>query len=407
MTPNYKAIVAHCQANSKVSETIVDQWLIYYAAAQDKVDKLFKKQLKRYSGASSELPDKDINMLISQFIGHSVFKKGGLIGKYLNHSQVKQRPAEEYGFLQYQAEHPWKFAFTVILDNPAENFFMMEDVFTGETYLLYSPSTTWTIKERGKILLWFNLIGFNGQCWQTFGPVVGYNSFDADDIFFFATELSDGVIDEETLIANLESNPIPYMMLLSGAAYPVTFHKEEELVQALTVYDAVALTMEGIEKSFEVEYTQGVYQLTQIGWGEFPYFNKAYYNELDKELVLQSTTDIGFRNLTRAMAKYGVEADDDPNIRVHMSMLTTVKKILGVEIILNEYEEYFREAAQPSVGQTEGINQLNDLIGMLLPALNAGQKPDIEAAAKKAGVDPETAREVVKMFQEQIGNRRR
>jgi hypothetical protein len=283
----------------------------------------------------------------------------------------------------------------------------MEDVFTGENYLLYSPGTAWTLKERGRILLWFNLIAFNGQCWQTFGPVVGYNSFDPDDIFFFATELSDRVSDEETLIEHLESNPLPFMMLMSGAAYPATFHKEEEIVQALSVHEAVVLNMEGIEKAFEMEYTQSIYQLTQIGWGEFPHYNRAYYNELDKELVLHSMTDIGFRNLAKAMAKFGIKQEEYPQVRVHLPMLTTIKKILGAEIILNEYEEYFQEAAPASESQSEGINQLNDLIGMLLPALNAGQKPDIEAAAKKAGVDPETAREVVKMFQEQIGKKRR
>jgi hypothetical protein len=179
------------------------------------------------------------------------------------------------------------------------------------------------------------------------------------------------------------------------------------MVQALTVHEAVELTMEGIEKSFEVEYTQGVYQLTQIGWGEFPYFNTAYYNELDKELVLHSMTDIGFRNLAKAMVKYGVNQDEYPQIRVHLPMLTTIKQILGVEIILNEYAEYFREADPLSEGQSEGINKLNELIAMLLPALNAGQTPDIEAAAKKVGVDPDTARDVVKMFQEQIGKKRR
>lgn len=405
--PNYESIAAHCKSNSKISEKVVDEWAIYYAAAQDKLDKLFAKRIKPHSGAANQLGSAEINMLISQYIGHSVFKEGGLVNKYLNHSQVKRLPEEEYSFLENQAANPWKFAFTVIVDQPAEDFYTMEDVFTGENYLLYSPGTSVTIQERGRILLWFNLIAFNGQCWQTFGPVVGYTGFDSDDIFFFATELSDRVSDEETLIENLESNPLPYMMLISGAAYPVTFHKEEEIVNVLSIHEAVDLNMEGIEKAFEMDYAQGIYQLTQTGWGEFPYFNRAYYNELDKELVLHSMTDVGFRNLAKAMAKYGIKQDEYPQVRVHVPILMTIKKILGTEIILNEYEEYFREAAPASESQSEGIKKLNDLIALLLPEINAGQTPDIEAAAKKVGVDLETANEVVKMFQEQIGKRRR
>lgn len=193
--PNYKSVTAHCQVNSKISEKVIDEWLVPYAAEKDRLDKHFTKRIKRFSGAANQLAGKDINMLISQHIGHSVFKEGGLINKYLNHSQVKARPSEEYAFLEYQAANPWKFAFTVIVDEPASDFFTMEDVFTGENYLVYSPGTGLTIREQGQILLWFNLIAFNGQCWQTFGPVVGYNSFDADDIFFFAIELSDRVVD--------------------------------------------------------------------------------------------------------------------------------------------------------------------------------------------------------------------
>ncbi|WP_158861473.1 hypothetical protein [Lunatibacter salilacus] len=81
------------------------------------------------------------------------------------------------------------------------------------------------------------------------------------------------------------------------------------------------------------------------------------------------------------MAKFGITQDEYPQIRIHLPMLTTIKKILGTEIILNEYEEYFQKAApEPESGE---INKLNELITLLFPALNAGHTPDIEAAAKK------------------------
>jgi len=401
---NYESILAHCKSNSALSAKVVDDWLIPYAAVKNDLEKLFLQRIKPYFNSAAKLGEDNMGMLISQFMGHHLFKKGGLIKKYLNQSLVKQLPSKEYDFLEFQASNPWRFCFSVIVDEPAMDFYLMEDVFTEERFLLYSPGTSVTIRERGGILLWFNLIAYNGQCWQTFGPVVGYNSFDADDIFFFATEVSNSIQDEKTLLEHLEKDPMPYIMLITGAAYPATFHKEEEIIYAVTVVEDVDLSMEGIEKTFEVEEARGIYQLTQIGWGEFPYFNRAYYNKREKEVLLYSMTDIGFRNLAKAVAKYGVKQDEYPQIRVHLPILTTIKQILGREVILNEYEEYFQEAApEPESGE---INKLNELIGLLLPALNAGQTPDIEAAAKKVGVDLETAREMVKMFQEQIGKRR-
>jgi hypothetical protein len=52
---------------------------------------------------------------------------------------------------------------------------------------------------------------FNGACWQTFGPVVPFRSFQPDDIFFFATELNLFIETEEDLMADVEENPFPYL----------------------------------------------------------------------------------------------------------------------------------------------------------------------------------------------------
>ena len=403
--PNYKSIAAHCKSNSKLSCKVVDDWLIHYAAEKDKLEKLFKQRLKPYSNSAAKLSESNLGMLISQFMAHCIFKEGGLIKKYLNQSQVKLLRPEEYGFLEYQAVNPWRFCFSVIVDEPAKDFYTMEDVFTAKRFLLYSPGTGVTMRERGQVLLWLNLIAFNGQCWQTFGPVVGYNSFDQDDIFFFATEVSTSTSDERTLLEHMEKDPLPYMMLITGAAFPMTFHKNEEIVYSLGVHQAVNLPMEGIEKAFEVEYAQGIYQLTQIGWGEFPYYNTAYYNEKENELLLQSMTDIGFRNLEKAFAKYGIEQYEYAQVRIHPAMLTTVGGILRTDIILNPYEAYFKEdSPEPD---SEEIGKLNALMGLLIPAMNAGKTPDIAAAARKVGVDEDTAIELMKTLEKQFGKMKR
>jgi hypothetical protein len=66
------------------------------------------------------------------------------------------------------AKHPWRFSFSVIVRNPAPVFFVMMDVFTVEEYLLYSPGIQDRIEgEEGMTCLYFNLISFNGYCWQT------------------------------------------------------------------------------------------------------------------------------------------------------------------------------------------------------------------------------------------------
>ena len=60
---------------------------------------------------------------------------------------------------------------------------------------------------------------------------------------------------------------------------------------------------------------------------------------------------------------------------------------------MNNYDDLFKK--EPS-GQVQGdIDKLNALMNMVLPDINAGRKPDIESLAKKAGVDVDTARDLI------------
>lgn len=266
---DYNSIAAHCNSYSELSGKVIDEWLINYAAGQDKLENLFKLRLKPYANAAAKLQKSDLNMQISQFISHCVFKEGGLIKKYLNHSQVKLRTPEEFGFLEFQAANPWRFCFSVIVDQPAPDFYTMQDVFTEERFLLYSPGTGTTILQRGQVALWFNLIAYNGQCWQTFGAIMGYNSFDADDIFFFATELNPLISSDRELLEDLNRNPLPYMMLVTGAAYPITYHKKEEIVYATGDYDAPDLDLEAVKKSLRWNMPGEYTGLPRQGGGSF------------------------------------------------------------------------------------------------------------------------------------------
>ena len=132
----------------------------------------------------------------------------------------------------------------MIRDNPAENFYTMHDVFTGESFLLYSKGVTQILKEK-PVILWLNLVGFNGQCWQSFGPIYAYQSFDPDDIFFFATELNTAIESEEDLLKDVERNPVPNMMLFIHLQLPLTAHKKDDLVQVTACTTESPLTTTG------------------------------------------------------------------------------------------------------------------------------------------------------------------
>lgn len=175
----------------------------------------------------------------------------------------------------------------------------MWDVFREEEFMLFSPTIA-DLNASGNAMLWLNLIGYNGSCWQSYGPIGAYQSFDKDDVLFFATEHNPDIEEGWDVCADIEKNPLPYMMLLSGAAYPRTYHKEDETIYNLAEYDLFDLDTARLKQSFTSEYDSGVYRFTDNKFGEYPHFAQLYFDERMKIALFTAMTDRGFHELIRS-----------------------------------------------------------------------------------------------------------
>lgn len=404
--PNYEKIRLTCQRNNAISVRLVDENLIYYAADRDGLDGEMDRKLSPYKHITSKFDPSWLRLLKSQYIAHRLFKAGGLIQKYLNHSAIKMLPAEDREYLEFQHRHPWRFSFSMILENPAPNFYEMLDVFTGQRYLLFSPGTTKVLAD-SHVRLWFNLIAFNGECWQSFGPIAHYQSFEPDDIFFFATELDDSISSDEEAQAHFDRHPVPYMMLLAGSRLPVVVHQEDEVVLCYSWHEEIGPQLVVPLNEYFGSMT-GVDQVTKFeleGWAEFPHFACVYY-DADKELLMLSAmTDRGYGALVEKLDALGIAVPDEADVRVHTTMLTVAQDILKRKIQLNEYEALF-STEEDSPASREPIQKLNELIGMALPDINAGRQPDIKKLANQVGLDEAFAREALSGIMEKLGDMR-
>jgi len=390
--PDFSHLKSVCKTSTNFSISVIDEFLIPYAAQRDQLEREMDIRFGRFGKVTQKLKPEWINLLKSQYIGHRIFKKDGLIKKYLNHAAVKGLNPGEQAYLNDQAAVPWRFSFSIITGMPETDFYEMEDVFSGEIFLLYSPSISRTLAENG-VRLWFNLLGYNGHCWQSFGPVIGYKCFESDDIFFFATELNPKIETEEELMEDVESNPVPYMMLMSGANYPATVQGEDEIVQLVAEYPLSDFRGDLLKKDFTVEYAQNVYRLKPLRWEEPPHFAAAFYSEKEKTLLLTALTNRGFEALTRVLSSQGLKVSSEPDIRLHLPMMMCVKEILGKVLRLNPYEAVFEKKSTPQ--ERADLERVNRLLSLALPFINAGQEPDVAALAKEAGVDEEMAREIL------------
>lgn len=390
--PDFAHIRSVCQASTAITKSAIDDFLVPYAAQKEQFPREMDLRFGRFRDALRQLQTGWVNLFKAQYIGHRIFRKGGLIKKYLTHAALKDLTPQERNYLSDQTSVPWRFSFSIIAAEPDTDFYQMEDVFSGESFLLYSPSVTKTLAQ-GNVMLWFNLIGFNGHCWQSFGPVTGYRSFAPDDIFFFATELNSKIETEEQLMSDVEANPIPYMLLVTGSNYPATFHGEEEMIQAVGEFPLFNFDSTRFRNDFTFEYVQNVYRLKPGTWSEPPHFAAAYYSEKENTLLLTAMTDSGYEALARALIRHGLNISAEPDIRLHLPMIICVRDILGKDLHLNPYEDLFNIRSTP--GEQADVDRLNHLLSLALPYINTGQDPDVAALAREAGVEEETARDVL------------
>lgn len=381
-----------CEKNTRISSGVIDEFLIYYAAKRNNLESVMNRKFSGYRHITDQFPKEWVNMLKSQYIAHRIFRQDGLIKSFLNHYAIKGLKKDELKYLENQAENPWRFSFSVIKDKPSTDFYLMEDIFRYEEFLLYSPGVTKTVESQ-PVNLWLNMIAYNGTCWQSYGPIGFYRSFSQDDIFFFASEVNPDIEDEEDILSDLENDPLPYIMLISGASYPVMVTKKDQILYVQAEYELNEFDTKELKDSFKTEYNKGIYRLSLKRWGVPPHFSQAYFDENNKTILLSAMTDRGFIALVEALNKYGYDFPTDPFIRVCLPMVETASSILKKKIDLISYEKLFSKETSPAVKNE--LDKLNRFINLALPDINAGNMPDIDALSKKAGVDRESARSLV------------
>jgi hypothetical protein len=113
----------------KLTWSIFLKLLVGYVASRDGMEKKMNRKFDRYRHVTKEFEKSWVDMLMSQYLVYRVFRKGGMIGKLLDNPVVRRFTGEERKYLEQQASVPWRFIFSVIVDEPEEDFFLREDCY--------------------------------------------------------------------------------------------------------------------------------------------------------------------------------------------------------------------------------------------------------------------------------------
>lgn len=398
---DFKGLLGICEKNSRESEDVLD-WMMYYAGEREGLQRKFDLFAKKYPQIFRVIPEPNYGRFISQYIIHEVFKEGGLLKKYLNHSNVRSLPPAKYNYLENQINKDWSYCFFVILDNPEVDFYEVESVFSQQRFLIFSPGMTRTIQDQ-PVIMFSGLISSNGHCYQSFGPLLGFCSIDPDDIFYYATEWDQSIETDKEVHQYVQDNLLNFILLSIYINYPLTYHREHQVIMVQSFTDLEEFNSEALKDDFLVGYNAGVYRMQLKGYESFPHFALAYYDEGLKELHCSAMTEEGYGKLSEKLDKSGISCSPHPQQRLHLSMKTAISEIFKKEVLADPYSDFFRE--QENGLDPDTMKTLNDFIAALVEKFNNNETPDLKKMAKEFSVPLETAKELKKVLEKNTGKK--
>ncbi len=402
MPADYEKIAEHCLRHKKISDKVLDQFLMPFIARKEGMDRKMNAYTLKYLHIIRKMPKEFFPMAMGEYIMGKTLTPDGLIHKYLNNIQLRSLEKTEREFLEFQADNPWRYCFARIAERKAKNFFILRDAFYEDEFLLFSPGVEAFWTQGRKQDLYFLLTGFNGLCFHTYGNILPFRSFDPDDIYFYGTEVFPEVDSDASLMASVYKDPIPYMMLASGMEFPDTVSGIHKLRHLVAVDEIADVDTGKLKETFSVQWNANIYRISHEDWSGPPHFASAYFNESNGELSRYAMTEEGFRELTRMLISSGLHIDVKEDYSVGMSMLVTMQEILKKKIILKEYESQFPEKEMNPLSQKE-LNGINGFMKLLLPYINTGTRPDLEILARQAGIEPETAHSLYHQLKNKFG----
>jgi hypothetical protein len=421
--PDYKAIESHCHSHSEISKGLIDEYLMYYASSRFKLDKQFDQEVKRHKFMTSRWNPAVLRYFKAMYINGEIFGRNGCLSDILVDPNLRSLTDDEIELLEIQKEHPWQFSLTAILEKVAPDFYKVVDCFSEEIFLLYSPSTTNILEQDGDKLIYMQRL-YNGLCWQSSGIIFAHHVLDEDDFFFFATELNDEIESDLMVSDEMNTNPLPFMLLyefseipqiLQGGIISRICYSEEEDVQ---------LDLKKLELDFRISTYKQFVDLKLLTFEGFPHFTRAIYNTNSRQLTLHASSIEGFASLYNKLQECGVPIDPQPMVMISPVMQIAVEKILQRNLdflevsdlldkadekgklieITNHYDNFNNDMDNISTDEdTISEVQLMEFMNLAVPYLNKGLEIPINKLAKDANIPLDTAQGLADILKSKIG----
>ncbi|HUW41402.1 MAG TPA: hypothetical protein VMV90_10345 [Rectinemataceae bacterium] len=364
------------------SEYVQLEQAVYKYAARERLDRPFRVELRRHEELLQKVPTEFPGMVVGALIMRLVLGSEGALRRFLVKSSYS--PHDEQAFASITAR-AWRFSFFQTEKRIAEGFFTIQELDGERDVILLSNS----VEDRNRENSTFFLSGLfdNGECVQTFGPVLQMDAFSPADIESFARLAAPDLFATRGLGAVIEREALKFSLLFAFANSPVPVHDDEIIVYASSSIRIDDKFLSSLAAFPEREVLKGAWVAHLLkDWTPFSFLDLIVEEKRRKAVLFASTVE-------RYMDAAANPPFDEffaalPQYTARMSMVIAMESILGKQFpgTLEHLAPRNDKVAKADKSKREPINRA---IAELTAASNENLGLDLEKLAAKHGVDRE------------------
>lgn len=382
---DYREIKINAEKHIQISNTLYVQLIKDHVLYKEKLKEPIEGLFKRYPIISEKIKDAySFELFFSCMIMQKVFRKNGLIHKLIKHENFRSRSSDEKEILRHYLNQPCVFRHCIIKNIPKPDFFEMIDSFTGEEFLVYSPSMTKTYQMNKNPKSWLLLVFDNGLCKHTFGPVLGLKYFGADDFYFLASELNKNIESDEDVWNEINLNPFPFLNFSVLASIHREKESDEEIANYFSIYTDIDLDIERLSEKFQFYRKENQFKFILKGQEKETFNCIGYYDESEHTLYLSALLKRAYVDFIEELRKFNTEISPDYHMKLNILLTSNISKLLGYEVGLHPMDLTFN----PRVKEEDNVFiKFNHFMHEAVELRNRGIEPNIMQLSIKHDLD--------------------
>jgi len=336
-------------------------------------------------------------------------------------------------FLKTAVEEPWYMTAFELLAEEGEQLIRFVDYDDDRQYIVHSPGLRQMFSQGRRVC--YALLFYNGECFQTYGPLYYLEWAQPMDLQYFAERVDPQLYRREGLMEVMTANPLPWAALYPYARYPRMHHRQHVMEVCDAEVPLRHLPEEKLPPQAEIRRHGHVLRAALDPEDSF-YGPRVIWDGKKGRLLVQAMTAAGYeqgRELLRPIA----ELPEHPQSRCSGTMYIVAYDVLGPDTF-DHYSRYFEEGeplkellpeegaegpdsgagglstAGRAAGGTGGtgraaagtgrttagageeaggsLENLNQAISMITEAYNEGLEINPERIAAETGLDAEQVR---------------